>query len=171
MSLNVAYIALGSNLGKRLEQMQSAVERLAEKPELTILHISPIYENRAIGMGDADPFLNAVAKLETSLAPEALLDVCLAVEDDLKRVRAESWIPRTIDIDLLVYEGVEIESEKLILPHPEIQARDFVARPLMDIAPDLVLRGKTIDEWVGALPLVELMLYPKQILLPKPKVL
>ncbi|MEM1222820.1 MAG: 2-amino-4-hydroxy-6-hydroxymethyldihydropteridine diphosphokinase [Verrucomicrobiota bacterium] len=167
MPVNVAYVALGSNLGDRLGQMQSALELLSAGNELTVLEVSPIYENRAIGMGDADPFLNAVAKIETTLAPEVLLDVCLTVEEKLKRVRTGSWIPRTIDIDLLIYEDFELKSEKLELPHPQIQKRDFVAKPLMDIAPDLVLKGKTIDKWVAALPVIELALYPEVIVLPK----
>lgn len=155
MPLNTVYLALGSNVGQRLEQMRSALRLLDEKGVATMA-TSSIYENRAIGMGEAGPFLNAVVQVRTELDPEELLAVCLAVETQLGRVRSDVWAPRTIDIDLLAYETLEITTETLQLPHPRISERDFVLQPLADLKPDFELHGKSIDAWLHELPAVEL---------------
>ena len=155
MPLATAYLALGSNLGPRLEQMRSAL-RLLEAGGVRVRAASHVYQNRAIGMGDADPFLNAVVQIETGLEPEPLLDLCLAVETQLGRVRTAGWSPRTIDIDVLVYGEAHVETERLQVPHPRIAERDFVLQPLVDIQPDLKLFGKTVRELLDALPVVEL---------------
>ncbi|MGB0413671.1 MAG: 2-amino-4-hydroxy-6-hydroxymethyldihydropteridine diphosphokinase [Coraliomargarita sp.] len=156
MPLATAYLALGSNLGDRLGQMQQALGLLQSDYAVSAVKTSPVYQNRAVGMGDAEDFLNAVACVETELSPEALLDACLAVESQLGRVRSDVWAPRTIDLDLLVYADVQLATERLTLPHPRIAERDFVAKPLLDIASDLVVFGKSIREIVEALPALEL---------------
>jgi 2-amino-4-hydroxy-6-hydroxymethyldihydropteridine diphosphokinase len=153
--LTTAYLALGSNVGERLEQMRSALKLLGAEG-VVIVTASPVYQNRAIGMGDADPFLNAVVEVQTELGPEALLDVCLAVENKLGRVRTGGWSPRTIDIDVLIFGQTDIDTERLQLPHPRIAERDFVLRPLADIAPELQLLGQPIKTLLDKLPLVEL---------------
>jgi 2-amino-4-hydroxy-6-hydroxymethyldihydropteridine diphosphokinase len=151
----MAYLALGSNLGERLEQMRSALKLLGAEG-VVIVTASPVYQNRAIGMGDADPFLNAVVEVQTELGPEALLDVCLAVENKLGRVRTGGWSPRTIDIDVLIFGQTDIDTERLQLPHPRIAERDFVLRPLADIAPELQLLGQPTKTLLDKLALVEL---------------
>jgi 2-amino-4-hydroxy-6-hydroxymethyldihydropteridine diphosphokinase len=154
-----AYLALGSNLGDRLGQMQSALERLAADDALCILQVSALYENRAVGMGEgADNFLNAIAEVETSLAPLDLLDRCLAVETQLGRVRTGEWAPRTIDIDVIAYGDQSIENERLHVPHPHIAERDFVVHPLNAIAPELVIRGQRVADLAAALSMDELTL-------------
>ncbi len=155
MPLTTAYLALGSNVGERLEQMRSALKLLGAEG-VVIVTASPVYQNRAIGMGDADPFLNAVVEVQTELGPEALLDVCLAVENKLGRVRTGGWSPRTIDIDVLIFGQTDIDTERLQLPHPRIAERDFVLRPLADIAPELQLLGQPIKTLLDKFPLVEL---------------
>ena len=155
MSLTTAYLALGSNLGQRLEQLRSALQ-LLENKGIATLAVSPVYENRAIGMVDAGPFLNAVVKVQTVLEPEALLEACLAVELDLGRIRSNKWAPRTIDIDLLAYGKLKLETKNLRLPHPRIVERDFVLQPFADIAPELELHGRPVQEWLSKLPVVEL---------------
>ena len=155
MPLTTAYLALGSNVGERLEQMRFALKLLGAEG-VVIVTASPVYQNRAIGMGDADPFLNAVVEVQTELGPEALLDVCLAVENKLGRVRTGGWSPRTIDIDVLIFGQTDIDTERLQLPHPRIAERDFVLRPLADIAPELQLLGQPIKTLLDKLPLVEL---------------
>ena len=155
MPLTMAYLALGSNVGERLEQMRSALKLLGAEG-VVIVTASPVYQNRAIGMGDADPFLNAVVEVQTELGPEALLDVCLAVENKLGRVRTGGWSPRTIDIDVLIFGQTDIDTERLQLPHPRIAERDFVLRPLADIAPELQLLGQPTKTLLDKLPLVEL---------------
>jgi 2-amino-4-hydroxy-6-hydroxymethyldihydropteridine diphosphokinase len=153
--LTTAYLALGSNVGERLEQMRSTLKLLGAEG-VVIVTASPVYQNRAIGMGDADPFLNAVVEVQTELGPEALLDVCLAVENKLGRVRTGGWSPRTIDIDVLIFGQTDIDTERLQLPHPRIAERDFVLRPLVDIAPELQLLGQPTKTLLDKLPLVEL---------------
>lgn len=155
MPLTTAYLALGSNVGERLEQMRSTLKLLGAEG-VVIVTASPVYQNRAIGMGDADPFLNAVVEVQTELGPEALLDVCLAVENKLGRVRTGGWSPRTIDIDVLIFGQTDIDTERLQLPHPRIAERDFVLRPLADIAPELQLLGQPTKTLLDKLALVEL---------------
>ncbi len=155
MPLTTAYLALGSNVGERLEQMRFALKLLGAEG-VAIVAASPVYQNRAIGMGDADPFLNAVVEVQTELGPEALLDVCLAVENKLGRVRTGGWSPRTIDIDVLIFGQTDIDTERLQLPHPRIAERDFVLRPLADIAPELQLLGQPTKTLLDKLALVEL---------------
>jgi len=155
MPLTTSYLALGSNVGERLEQMRSA-SKLLGAAGVTIVTESPVYQNRAIGMGVADPFLNAVVEVQTELGPEGLLDVCLAVENKLGRVRTGGWSPRTIDIDVLTFGQTSIDTERLQLPHPRIAERDFVLQPLADIAPELELFRQPIKALLERLPLVEL---------------
>jgi 2-amino-4-hydroxy-6-hydroxymethyldihydropteridine diphosphokinase len=158
MPLVRAYIALGSNLGDRIVQMQSALKALAADNQLKVLQISPLYENRAIGMGEADDFLNVMAEVETSMAPLALLDFCLKVESKLGRVRTKEWAPRTIDLDIIAYGDEVIEHERLQVPHPRIAERDFVVHPLCAIAPNLEIRGQSVAHMAAALPMDRLTL-------------
>lgn len=160
MPITTAYLALGSNLGDRLGQMRDALRLLEADYGIRILRSSAVYQNRAIGMEDAADFLNAVVSVETDLAPEALLDACLAVETKLGRVRSGVWAPRTIDLDVLAYGDRVIETDRLQLPHPRIAERDFVAQPLLEVAPDLVVFGRSIVEVVAGLPLIDLELWP-----------
>jgi 2-amino-4-hydroxy-6-hydroxymethyldihydropteridine diphosphokinase len=163
MPLSRAYLALGSNLGDRCAQMQAALDRLSTAHGVCVVRASPIYENRAIGMQGED-FLNAVVEVTTHLQPEALLDACLSVESSLGRVRGDKWAPRTIDLDLLLYDAVELQTERLTLPHPRLVERDFVAQPLLDIAPQLRVQGQLLEAWVAALPEVALRPYTEVLL-------
>jgi len=112
---------------------------------------SPIYRSLPVGMTDQPPFLNAVAALDTELGPDALLDVLLAVEAAHGRVRDVRWGPRTLDLDLVWFEGVVRDDPRLTLPHPRAHEREFVLRPLCDLAPDLLLHGRTAREWLDSL--------------------
>lgn len=161
----IAYIALGSNLGDRFGQMQSALDRLA-RDSVRILQVSPVYENRAVGMGEAEPFLNAIAEVETSLTPFDLLDCCLAIEAQLGRVRTGAWAPRTIDLDIIAYGNEIVEQERLHLPHPRIAERDFVVHPLQALAPDLCIRGQSVADLAAALTIDGLMLSTLELHLP-----
>lgn len=102
-------------------------------------------------MTDQDWFANACVAVKTELSPRALLDRCLAVEREMGRARAEKWGPRVIDLDLLAYRNETVADADLILPHPRITERAFVLAPLADIAPDLVLNGKTVKDWLSAI--------------------
>lgn len=162
----LAYVALGSNLGDRIGQMRRALDLLERGGRLRVRRTSPVYQNRAVGMGEgADDFLNAVVEVSTELEPLALLDACLEAEQQLGRTRSrEGWRPRTIDLDLLFYQGAAIREERLTLPHPRIAERDFVAVPLADLAPDLKISGRSASEIVQDLPKNELTLYSGSVI-------
>lgn len=161
----LAYIGLGSNLGDRIGQMRQALELLRLNDRMRVLRSSPIYQNRAVGMGEGvEDFLNAVVEVSSALEPLELLEVCLEVEEELGRTRSsEGWAPRTIDLDLLICEGASLESERLTLPHPRIAERDFVAVPLADLVPELEINGRSAREVVHALPQNELRSYSGEL--------
>lgn len=141
--MNKAYLGLGSNLGKRLDNLKSALSRLASSEAIIIAAISSVYETRPVGGPEQGPYLNACVKVKTTLTPTTLLLALQLVEDELGRVRKERWGPRTIDLDLLIYENIMINSPLLELPHPRLTERDFVLIPLADIAGDLIIPGQT----------------------------
>lgn len=149
-----AYIGLGSNLGDRLDYLRQALDKLSREKKISLKTISPVYETEPIGGPHQGPFLNACAALVTDLTPVLLLRTMLRIEEQLGRVRNEIWGPRTIDLDLLVYEGVSMNTPLLQLPHPRLTERDFVLIPLHDIAPQLILNraGDTTSDLILARP-------------------
>ena len=141
-SRHVAFVGLGSNLGNRAEHLQRAVEQLDADPHTTVRAISPVYESRALTLGpsEASPdFLNAVVRLQTSHDPLALLHLLQEVERAEGRTRTRRWEPRTLDLDLLLFDDYVEKTRELALPHPGIASRGFVLRPLADLAPELLL--------------------------------
>ncbi|WBU37553.1 2-amino-4-hydroxy-6-hydroxymethyldihydropteridine diphosphokinase [Homoserinibacter sp. YIM 151385] len=140
-----AVIALGANLGDREATIRAALAELDRADGLRILDVSPLAETAALTPRGVDPgkpaYLNAVAIAATALAPLELLDVLAAVETAHGRVRAERWGDRTLDLDLVQLEGVELDTERLTLPHPRAAERDFVLGPWAAVRPDAVLAG------------------------------
>ena len=146
--VQIAYLGLGSNLGDRRALLAAALRHLAAAPEVRIARVSPVYETLALSLPDqaAQPdYLNLVVELETTLAPHALLDLCLAVEQQLGRVRRERWGPRTVDLDVLIYGETVLTDARLILPHPRLHERAFVLAPLADLAPALRVGNDTVS--------------------------
>lgn len=131
-----AYIALGSNLGDRRATLDAALRLLAGSPGVTVTRVSSFYDTAPVGKTDQPRFLNAVAQIETSLPPRRLLDLLLALEAQLGRVRTEHWGPRTLDLDLILYGQRIISEPDLVVPHPLMHERPFVLEPLAEIAPD-----------------------------------
>lgn len=136
-----AFVGLGANEGRRVEQLQTAIERLHAHPAISVEAVSPVYETEAHTLDPEDeqpPYLNAVAQLRTTLGAEALFEVCQRLERaagrDPERPR---WAPRPLDLDLLVYDEETHQSERLTLPHPRLAERRFVLRPWADLAPNL----------------------------------
>ncbi|WP_088840777.1 2-amino-4-hydroxy-6-hydroxymethyldihydropteridine diphosphokinase [Listeria sp. ILCC797] len=132
-----AFLSLGSNIGEKLENLTQAVKLLAENPNITVEKVSSVYQTEPVGYEDQDIFFNIAVQIETCLAPEALLDTCLNVEKELGRVRLFKWGPRLIDVDVLLYDDIQIDTEKLKIPHPFMQERAFVMLPLSEIAEEV----------------------------------
>ena len=150
----LVHLALGSNLGDRREHLRRAVAELRARAAAEIVAASALYATAAVGIDAGPEFLNAALALRTPLTPEALLELCLALESEAGRLRQEGqWTSRPLDLDLLHWEGVTRDSPRLILPHPRLQERGFVLAPLREIAPDLAIRGQTIAAWTAAIDL------------------
>ena len=141
------YLSLGANLGNRAETLRAAVQRIAAKDGVTLCVVSSLYETAPWGKTDQPAFLNIAVSLKTMLLPEAVLALTQTVETELGRVRHERWGPRTIDIDILYIEGVERHTPALTLPHPYMTERAFVLVPMAEIAPGLVVKGRTVEQW------------------------
>ncbi|MFC4620387.1 2-amino-4-hydroxy-6-hydroxymethyldihydropteridine diphosphokinase [Camelliibacillus cellulosilyticus] len=146
------YIGLGSNIGDREDYLHQALTKLDSHAQVRICRTSNIYETDPYGPVEQDPFLNMAIEVETSLAPEDLLKATQAIERDLKRERVIHWGPRTIDLDILLYADKMIETEHLIIPHPELTKRLFVIIPLNDLSPDLQMpkNGPKVKDLLAA---------------------
>lgn len=136
LSSHTAFVALGSNLGDREGNLRRALELLSQNG-VEIVKISKFIETEPYGVIDQPRFLNGVCQVKTVLKPLELLRLLLAVEKEMGRVRLRHWGERNIDLDLLLYEDVIIDTEELRLPHPDMVNRDFVMLPLAEIAPEL----------------------------------
>ncbi|MFC3678563.1 2-amino-4-hydroxy-6-hydroxymethyldihydropteridine diphosphokinase [Bacterioplanoides pacificum] len=133
------YIGLGANLNDPEQQIRSALAFLRQLPDCRLTAVSSLYGSKPLGPQDQPDFLNAVAGLETSLPPLALLDTLQQQELDQGRVRKRHWGERNIDLDILLYGDLQLRSERLNLPHHEMHKRSFVIVPLAEIAPQLQL--------------------------------
>ncbi|MSR77900.1 MAG: 2-amino-4-hydroxy-6-hydroxymethyldihydropteridine diphosphokinase [Candidatus Omnitrophica bacterium] len=133
------YIALGSNLGDRNAYLDRAVLEVAKTPGISGLKMSPVYETRPVGGPEGqENYLNAVMEIQTELAAREILNLLLKVEKGLGRERSVKNAPRTIDLDLIFYGDQVIEDRGLSIPHPRLHEREFVLRPLADLAPDFM---------------------------------
>lgn len=137
----MAWLALGANIGDPAAQLEEAVRELAATPGITLKRRSSILITAPWGKTDQPEFHNMVLAVETSHAPEPLLEVCLAIEARMGRRRLERWGPRLIDIDIIAYDRLELESAALVIPHRHAHERDFVLVPLREIAPE-------VAEWI-----------------------
>jgi len=135
-----AYLALGSNLGDRLDTLRRAIDLLEARPGVEVVRSSRVYETEPVGPPQPE-YLNAVIEVRTDLEPRELLDACLAVEAELGRVRGERWGPRTLDVDLLTYDELTVDEPDLTIPHPRMHERGFVLVPLGELEPDPMLPG------------------------------
>ena len=133
---NQAFISLGSNIGNRYDYLRNAIQRLTSYREIKLVNYSSIYETDPVGYEEQDLFLNMVIQVATSWSADKLLDICLKTELELGRKRDIRWGPRTIDLDILLYNQENITTEKLIVPHPRMLERPFVMIPLLELSPD-----------------------------------
>ncbi len=147
-----AIIALGSNIGDKACHIADAVQAFTADGWVRLVKRSANYRTAPWGHTDQDWFVNACMSVKTELAPHELLARCQAVERQLGRERTIKWGPRVIDLDILVYRDLALNDPDLVLPHPHITARAFVLVPLADVAPDLVIKGRSVRAWLTELP-------------------
>ena len=132
-----AWLSLGANLGDPPAQLAEAVRRIDAHQDITITARSSVLATRPWGKTDQPDFANMAIAVETTLKPLELLDVLLEIELAMGRIRKEVWGPRLIDIDIIAFERIELQSPRLTLPHPHAHEREFVLIPLSEIAPDV----------------------------------
>ncbi|RIJ24143.1 2-amino-4-hydroxy-6-hydroxymethyldihydropteridine diphosphokinase [Henriciella barbarensis] len=145
-----AALAFGSNLGDSAGMIGRAIEALDAMTGVSVTARSSLYATPPWGVEDQPDFVNACALVETGLAPLELLIACKDLEAALGRMPGERWGPRFIDIDVLWMDGVSVESERLTLPHPRMTERAFVLVPLTEIAPELIVGGRAVADWVSS---------------------
>ncbi len=151
----IAYIALGSNLGDREALLDRAIETLRRRPGVCVRRVSAWVETDPVGGPPGQPrYLNGAAELETDLSPRELLSLLLAIEQDFGRVREVPAGPRTLDLDLLLYGGRIVDEHDLVVPHPRMAGRRFVLEPLAAIAPQAwhPVERATVAELLARLP-------------------
>ena len=136
-----AFLGLGSNVGDRLETLQRAVRLLEATPGVGVVASSRVYETEPVGGVEQPDFLNAVIEVETDLPARELLDACLAVEARLGRVREVRWGPRTLDVDVLLFDREAIDEPGLTVPHERLHERSFALLPLLELEPNPVMAG------------------------------
>jgi 2-amino-4-hydroxy-6-hydroxymethyldihydropteridine diphosphokinase len=150
--MHKAFLSLGSNIGDKVDYLDKAVEILKNNKDIHNLKVSSYYATDPVGYTEQDMFVNIAVVLETTLAPEALLDVCQNIETDLDRVRVIRWGPRTIDVDIILYDTLEMDEERLTIPHPRMYERGFVLIPIQELSPELVINQKPIQAYIDQLP-------------------
>jgi 2-amino-4-hydroxy-6-hydroxymethyldihydropteridine diphosphokinase len=146
----VALIALGSNLQQPEKQVSKAIKVLANTPGLRLIKASSLYATAPVGYDNQPDFINAVVQVATDIPAPQLMQLLLDIEQTFGRERPFPNAPRILDLDLLDYQGMHLDTELLKLPHPRMHERDFVIVPLAEIVPDFMLsQGKTVVEWMA----------------------
>lgn len=148
------YIGLGSNLAEPVQQLQAALAAIGQLPRCRLAAVSSLYASDPLGPPDQPRYVNAVAALDCELPPLELLDALQAIEREQGRVRkTERWGPRTLDLDILLFGDLQLDEERLSVPHYHMHARAFVLYPLAEIAADLVLPdGRTLQTLLAGCP-------------------
>ncbi|MEK3979370.1 2-amino-4-hydroxy-6-hydroxymethyldihydropteridine diphosphokinase [Psychrobacillus sp. FSL K6-2836] len=136
--MNIAFISLGSNIGNRLEYLQQAVDLLQQIEHVNVANMSSVYETDPVGYEDQAAFLNMVVEIKTLLTPHEILKKCNEIEAKLGRKRDIRWGPRTVDLDILLYNEENVKTEDLTIPHPRMMERGFVLIPLVELQANLV---------------------------------
>ncbi|MHC5157682.1 MAG: 2-amino-4-hydroxy-6-hydroxymethyldihydropteridine diphosphokinase [Planctomycetota bacterium] len=153
MTEHTAYIGLGSNLGDRHGHLQQALSRLEVHPSITLVEVSSLYETVPLGLVDQSAFLNGVAEIKTTVSCRQLFELLQTIEQELEMQRNERWGPRTIDLDLLLYDDIVVNEPGLTIPHPQMHLRSFVLKGLCELVPDVLhpVLGWTMRELAGRL--------------------
>ncbi|MGM0501712.1 MAG: 2-amino-4-hydroxy-6-hydroxymethyldihydropteridine diphosphokinase [Bacillota bacterium] len=142
------YLGLGTNLGDKEKNLRTAVELIGKINAVELTAVSSIYQTEPWGYTEQNDFLNLCVELKTDLEAAELLGKCQKIENELGRIREERWGPRIIDIDILIYDDLELVTPELTIPHPRIEERAFVLVPLQELNPELVINDLKIGEWL-----------------------
>ncbi|UFU01496.1 2-amino-4-hydroxy-6-hydroxymethyldihydropteridine diphosphokinase (plasmid) [Radiobacillus kanasensis] len=150
--MNTAYLALGSNIEPRIDYLEQAINRLNTEDNIEVVRKSSIYETEPVGYTNQEQFLNMVVEVKTSKQPLELLETCQHIEKTLGRIREIKWGPRTVDLDILLYNQESIKMEQLEVPHPRMHERAFVLIPLAELHNRIVIptRNKSVSEILEA---------------------
>lgn len=151
MLSDVAYIGLGSNLGQPVENLKSALQAIETHGQMVLNASSNFYSSSPMGPKDQPDYVNAVCRVKTSLQPQELLAILQDIENKHGRERiGDRWGPRTLDLDILLYNDLILNTQNLTLPHYGMQDREFVLVPLFEIAPDMIMQdGRSLASWVA----------------------
>ncbi|OPJ57050.1 2-amino-4-hydroxy-6-hydroxymethyldihydropteridine diphosphokinase [Alkalithermobacter paradoxus] len=149
--MHSVYLSIGTNMGDRIKNINDAIDNIRRFEDTNIVKVSKVYETEPWGYINQEKFLNICVKINTNLSPHSLLEKCQEVENILHRERIIRWGPRSIDIDILLYDDIISDDEKLIIPHPRMKERAFVLVPLMDIDPNLYIQGENIKDILSTL--------------------
>ncbi|MBU4174542.1 MAG: 2-amino-4-hydroxy-6-hydroxymethyldihydropteridine diphosphokinase [Actinobacteria bacterium] len=141
--MSTVYLGVGSNQGDRLVFLRAAVECLEEEDGVTVVATSSVYRSEPVGLTDQPEFLNAVVVVDSTLSPRGLLELARRIEDSNGRRRRQRWGPRTLDVDILLIDGVEVDEPDLTVPHPGLTERRFVLEPMLEVDPDVSLPDGT----------------------------
>lgn len=139
--LHIAYIGLGSNLGDSAETVVSAMRELRQLPESEWIAGSSLWGSKPLANRVQPDYVNAVCSLKTTLSPLALLDAMQSIENYFGRTRGSHWAARTLDLDLLLFDDLVLETERLVIPHPGLSLREFVLLPLLELEPNMCVPG------------------------------
>lgn len=167
-----AFLGLGSNIEDRIDYLQSAVDALNAHPKIRVDAVSSVYETEPVGGPEQGAYLNMVVRAATLLSPRRLLRVAHDVEHALGRERNERWGPRTIDVDILLYDQLSLRRRNLEIPHPRLTLRPFALVPLLEVAPGKKLPdGRSIASALAALaPIEGVTMVGSQVTMPRPPV-
>ncbi len=145
--MSIVYISSGSNLGDKKANILRAIDKI-KRSNIEVLNVSSFYRTKPYGYQNQDDFYNIVIKIKTTQSPQNLLKLCLEIEKEMGRTRTIKWGPRTIDLDLLFFDKKIINTDQLVIPHPDLHNREFVLKPLLEISPQLVhpIFKKTIQD-------------------------
>ncbi|GLR72358.1 2-amino-4-hydroxy-6-hydroxymethyldihydropteridine diphosphokinase [Agaribacter marinus] len=151
MLTDIAYIGMGSNLEEPSKQLLDALANIHKLPQICVQTCSHLYQSLPMGSDGQPDYINAVCKITTSFSPIELLDALQSIENMHGRVRnSDRWGPRTLDLDILLFNRLNIDEPRLKVPHYGMQDREFVLVPLFEIEPDLIMHdGKNISSWVS----------------------
>ena len=151
MMTDIAYIGLGSNLQEPERQLQKALSTIHNDAQISIQQCSHFYRSSPLGSKDQPDYVNAVCKITTALSPIELLDYLQNIEQEHGRLRkGEKWGPRTLDLDILLFNNLSMSNDRLTLPHYGMAQREFVLVPLFEISPDMIMQdGKGLASWVA----------------------